>query len=72
MDPNEVLRTARVALSGYLARQEDEGTVEGDALASAFEMLDAHLSKGGVMPDAWSRSELKLPTLSVRDEQSEE
>lgn len=52
-DPNELLTETRRALSRYLAGQELQGTEEADELAQAFEALDAWISKGGALPDAW-------------------
>jgi hypothetical protein len=63
-DPNEVLQTARRALSGYLLARSLPGTDDNlenlnqvtQELADCFEQLDTSLSKGGALPDSWSRA----------------
>lgn len=56
MDPNETLRSARKALATYLGTDDaEEANNASESLADAFEALDEWLTKGGLLPSAWTR-----------------
>jgi hypothetical protein len=50
MDPNETLRELRGMISDA---QDFNADIDGDLMAEKFEALDAWLSRGGWLPDAW-------------------
>lgn len=53
MDPNETLRGLRSMISDA---RDFNADVDGDLMAEKFDALDAWLTRGGELPDAWRTS----------------
>lgn len=58
MDPDEALAKLREALQLYYRRYRDKGTglEEADQMADGIEALDDWLSRGGFLPEDWSKN----------------
>lgn len=59
-DPNTGLEIAREITAAILADPDNWDEIDAAALGEAFEALDQWLTKGGVLPHAWSRPPLVI------------
>lgn len=56
MDPNKVRDRILEIITRYATEDAVTQTDEMDAVLTEFETLDASLSKGGTLPDAWAKA----------------
>lgn len=57
MDPNETLRLLRLTIKQYHVDTDPfVRAAHGREIAEYFESLDEWISKGGFLPDAWTRT----------------
>ena len=56
MDPNETLNNCRGQARAILDR---DATADPEALAEAFDNLDAWLVRGGFLPQSWQAEEIE-------------